>query len=223
MIQYGLMYLAYIYAYHFLAAYETALFTIFTPLYITVINDLFYRKFHKIFFIEAVSAVLATAIIVYFRLSDKNFLFGFILIQISNASFAFGQVYYKRLLKNTPHRDLQLFAVLYGGAVVLSGLSVLLFVDFSGISVTASQFYALIYLGIIASGMGFFLWNYGARRTNAGTLAVFNNLKIPMAIVVSLLFFGETADIVRLLLGSLILIGIMLYNEFRLKSIRLME
>jgi drug/metabolite transporter (DMT)-like permease len=52
----------------------------------------------------------------------------------------------------------------------------------------------LLYLGLIASGLGFFLWNRGATRVDAGTLAVMNNAKIPLAVACSLLFFGESPD-----------------------------
>ena len=44
----------------------------------------------------------------------------------------------------------------------------------------------LVYLGIVASGIGFFLWNAGARRSAPGVLAVGNNLKIPLAAAVFL-------------------------------------
>jgi len=60
----------------------------------------------------------------------------------------------------------------------------------------------LLYLGLLASGVGFFLWNVGATRVEAGILAVFNNVKIPLAVLVSLLFFREHADWLRLLCGG---------------------
>jgi drug/metabolite transporter (DMT)-like permease len=66
---------------------------------------------------------------------------------------------------------------------------------------------------VIASGVGFFLWNYGARRVNAGTLAVFNNLKVPLAVAVSLIFFGESADPLRLALGGGIVLAALFLNE----------
>ena len=62
------------------------------------------------------------------------------------------------------------------------------------------------------------MWNYGARRTNMGTLAVFNNLKIPLAITVSLLFFGEQGDLPRLITGGIILLGLIIYNEIQFKN-----
>ena len=52
---------------------------------------------------------------------------------------------------------------------------------------------------MLASGVGFFLWNLGATRVGAGTLAVMNNAKIPLSIAVSLLVFGEAAHLPALL------------------------
>ena len=44
-IQYGLMYVSYIYAYKFLEAYQVAILTIFTPIFIVIIYDLWERNF----------------------------------------------------------------------------------------------------------------------------------------------------------------------------------
>ncbi len=73
------------------------------------------------------------------------------------------------------------------------------------------QIGTLLYLGLLASGLCFFWWNKGAVLSNAGTLAAFNNLKIPLAVAVSLLVFGESANLIRLISGgAIILIAIWL-------------
>ena len=53
-------------------------------------------------------------------------------------------------------------------------------------------------LGIVASGLGFFLWNIGATRVGVGRLAVMNNAKVPLMISVSLLVFGERTNLASL-------------------------
>jgi drug/metabolite transporter (DMT)-like permease len=70
------------------------------------------------------------------------------------------------------------------------------------ISLNGSQLLVLLYLGLLASGVGFFLWNVGATRVETGILAVFNNVKVPLGILVALLFFGEHADWLRLVGGG---------------------
>ena len=74
---------------------------------------------------------------------------------------------------------------------------------------TPNQWAILVYLGIVASGICFFLWNRGARLVSAGQLAVMNNLKIPLAVAVSLFVFREPANVYTFLAGAL-LVGVAL-------------
>jgi len=73
------------------------------------------------------------------------------------------------------------------------------------ISMSLHQLVVLTYLGVVASGLGFFLFNAGARRTDIGTLAIFNNMKIPLAILASGLVFQEAVDWPRLALGGAVI------------------
>lgn len=216
-VQYGMMYSAYIYSYQFLLAHEVALFTIFTPIYVTMVNDLLNRKFNGWFFITSILAVIG-AVVIYFNKMSIESLTGFILIQVSNICFAFGQIYYKKIMSGASGiRDRDVFALLYLGAIIITGLFTAISIDMKSVTISSDQIYVLIYLGIAASGIGFFLWNYGARRTNAGALSVFNNLKIPLAITVSLIFFGESAEIGTLITGGIIIIGSLLLNQYIVK------
>jgi len=92
-------------------------------------------------------------------------------------------------------------------------LATLAFTPLATLRLSSIQVATILYLGAIASGLGFFLWNIGARRVNTGTLAVFNNLKIPLAVAVSLLVFGESTNITRLLIGGMIIISALVLNE----------
>ena len=161
MIQFGLMYVAYILAYQYLKAYQVALFTILTPIYVTVIHDAIEQRFHIRFLIAAILAILGAGIIVLSDISWIEISIGFFLMQV----------------------------------------------------LTKMQILSLIYLGIVASGICFFLWNIGARKANAGTLSVLNNLKIPLAILVSLLFFNESVDLLRLIIGGLLVLFAMTISE----------
>ena len=78
-VQYGFMYITYIYSYKFLKGYEAALFTIFTPLYVSFIFDITKRRFHSNYLIISLLAVAGTAIIVYKEIASSNFIPGFIL------------------------------------------------------------------------------------------------------------------------------------------------
>lgn len=213
-LQYGVMYLAYIYAYQYLSAWQVALFTIFTPLYISFIYDLLKRQFHLRIFISALLSVFGLAIILYRHPGSSQLLTGFLLVQVSNVAFAAGQVLYREFLRNQPHtEDKHLFALLYLGGVLVCLPAVLWSANWPAMVPDSSQWLTLIYLGVIASGLGFFLWNTGARKTNAGTLAVFNNLKVPAAMLVSLIVFGESAPLLRLAAGTVILLAALWYSK----------
>lgn len=215
-VQYGIMYITYIYAFGFLKAYEVALFTVLTPLYVTLTGDMMERRFNLVPFISAILAIAGAGIVVYSDVSRSGLIAGFLLVQLSNLAFAFGQIYYIRIMKQSSgSSDIGVFALMYGGALVLTGLFSAATVEFSALHLGVEQILTIIYLGVVASGLCFFLWNLGARKTSTGTLAVFNNLKIPLAIAVSLIVFGEEVDIIRLFAGGAIVVLALLINERR--------
>jgi len=203
MVQFGLMYVFYIQSFRLLAAHQVALFTIFTPLYVAAADDLWEGRFRPLHFWTALLAVAGTAVIVYSSWQRHSLLSGFFLVQASNACFAAGQVCYRRLLPRQPGwRDRDGFAWLYLGGTAAAVLAMTLFSSPPGLRLGGSQLLVLLYLGLLASGVGFFLWNVGATRVAVGSLAVFNNVKVPLAVLVSLLFFGEQTDWLRLLGGG---------------------
>ena len=214
LVQFGLMYIFYLAAFNSLQAYEVALFTIFTPIFVTLIDDAFTRRFNPLHLAVALITVVGTWIIEGHALQSREVLIGFLLVQASNLCYAFGQIYYRRLMAQHPElKDRQAFGYLYLGGLVVTALATLLLTPLSSVTLSTKQILTLLYLGAIASGLSFFLWNIGARKVNAGSLAVFNDLKIPLAVAVSLLVFGESTNIVRLLIGGAIIIAALALNE----------
>lgn len=222
-VQFGLMYIFYIYSYQYLKAWQIALFTIFTPIYVTLINDLLNKKFNAKFLIAALLSIVGAGIIVFKNGENLQLQFGFILMQLSNICFAAGQLFYKRirhiLVKTS---DAQLFAWLYSGAFAVSIINSLIVTDYSSLHLTSVHIYTLLYLGMLASGLCFFLWNYGATKVNEGTLAVFNNLKVPLGVAASIFIFNEQGDYLRMILSGLI-IGMALYVSEHYNSAKLKQ
>lgn len=211
-VQYGLMYLCFLRSFKYLDAYQAALFTTFTPLYVILINDIFTKKFNFYYLKVALIAVLGGAVIYYKNIMQTNILIGFLLVQGADICFAYGQVAYKRLRMQAPElQDQSIYALLFFGALIVAAVATTSFAGWGSASlITSKQLIVLAYLGAIASGVCFFMWNKGAVTTNTATLAVFNNLKSPLAIAVSIIFFQESANIPRLIIG-LSLIGLALY------------
>ncbi len=205
-VQFGLMYLAYNESFKHLQAHEVALFTLTTPIFVTLLADALDRKFRVRAFAAALIAVGGTALVVFQGQELQPTLRGLALVQLSNLAFALGQVAYRRLREKQPMlKDREIFAVLYAGGCAVT-LAIMLMRDVS-VTVTGSQVFTLLYLGILASGVGFYYWNVGATLVSAGALAVMNNTKIPLAVLCSLTFFGETANLPRLVTSLVLLTG----------------
>ena len=211
-VQFGLMYLAYNESFQHLQAHEVALFTLTTPLFVTLLADALDQKFRLRSFLAALLAVGGTALIVFQGKELRPTLLGLGLVQLSNLAFAAGQIGYKRLREKQPTmKDREVFAVLFAGGCAVS-LAVMLARDVS-VTLNTSQVFTLLYLGVLASGVGFYFWNVGATMVSAGALAVMNNAKIPLAVACSLVFFGETADLPRLAISLVLLTGAVFLAE----------
>lgn len=219
MLQYGLMYITYIYSYQFLKAYQVAIFTIFTPLFVTLINDILEKRFHPLFLAVAILAITGTAIIVNKQIHQNDIRIGFFIIQVSNLCFASGQVWYKKIMSRyNDIKDANIFGLLYFGAFIITFIAALSSTEWSTLQVNTKQVLTLLYLGAIASGLCFFLWNYGAKKTDIGALAVFNNMKVPLAVTCSILFFNEKGSIPRLLIGGVIILAALFINEWLIRK-----
>ena len=67
------------------------------------------------------------------------------------------------------------------------------------------QWGILLWLGVGASGLGYFLWNKGATLVTSGVLAIMNNALIPAGLLVNLLIWNHDADLLRLALGGAVI------------------
>ncbi len=207
-VQFGLMYLAYNESFRYLQAYEVALFTLTTPVFVTLFADALDRTLRPRALLAALLAVAGTALVVVKSAAVAVTISGILLVQASNAAFAIGQLQYARLrCRHAGLRDREVFGLLFAGGFALAGGAAVVRGAGTGVPLGPGHVWTLIYLGVLASGLGFFLWNQGATRVSAGTLAVMNNAKVPLAVGCSLLFFGEEADPVSLS-ASLAIMGV---------------
>ena len=72
-IQFGLMYVCYMNAFHYLPSHLVALFSILTPVYVVMIHDLRKRSFSKLYFAVAFLSVLGAACIRAKEILKENF------------------------------------------------------------------------------------------------------------------------------------------------------
>ncbi len=204
-VQFGLMYLALNESYRYLRAYEVVLFTISTPVLVTLLADALDRTLRLRALAAAALAVAGTALVTFRSTDIRLTLAGLGLVTLSNLAFATGQVLYRRLRqRETALRDRDIFALLYAGAAAVALLALL--PRAVTLVLNSTHLLTLLYLGVLASGVCFFLWNVGATQVGSGLLAVMNNAKAPLGVACSMLFFGESAPLLPLL-ASLAILG----------------
>ncbi|EKE75471.1 EamA family transporter [Gallaecimonas xiamenensis] len=205
-IEIGIMYLFLYKSYQYLTVAELLLFTIFTPLYVSLFADLFARRWPKHLWAPALLAVAGAAVIRWTELSE-DYWKGFALIQAANACFAFGQVWYRHQSKSTSLTHRARFAWFFLGALLVTALASALLADWQKLPVTPVQQGVLLWLGVVASGLGYLGWSYGSTLVSAQQLAVMNNMLIPAGIVVNVVIWQGQVDWLRLGLGSVCMAG----------------
>jgi len=203
----GITYLCLYRSFLYLTVPEVLLFTVTTPLYVSLIDDAINRKFSPVALAAAFLAVIGAGYIRYDGITE-SYLTGFLLIQTANLSFAAGQVGYANLVKRFPvdvpqHR---FFGYFFLGGLLIAGPSYLIFGNPDMLPDTTVQWAILLWLGIAASGLGLFLWNKGGTMVDAGTLAIMNNALIPAGILVNLLIWNRDADLFRLAVGGCVIL-----------------
>lgn len=207
-LQFGITYLCLYRSFAVLTVPEVLLFTVLTPIYVTLLDDALARRFSPWALLAALVAVGGGVIIRFDRL-EGEYLLGFILLQVANATFAAGQVLCRRLLVRYPveqplHR---FFGHFFLGALVLALPSFLLFGNPERLPQTAVQWGVLLWMGLFATALGMFWWVKGSTRVSAGTLAVMNELHVPAGLLVNLLIWNRDADLPRLSLGGAVILA----------------
>ena len=218
-VQFGVMYACYMRAFQYLPSHLVAIFSILTPLYVVILHDLRQRTFSSRYLVAALLSVLGAAAIKAKTIPTGDFWIGFGLMQAAGIAFAYGQIAYRDWKHGNPQtKDRSVFALLAMGGTTCAGIAGALLSDWSTLEVKPDQWKTIFYLGFVASGVGFFLWNKGASKSNPGTLAAFNNAVVPLAVLCSLFIFGESQSMdlengIRLALGSALILGALVVSQ----------
>ena len=216
-VQLGLMYCFYFQSFRFLTVPEVLLFSVLTPIYITLLNDILSKQFHKRHLLTALIAVLGAAYIQYSSINENVFL-GFMITQGANLCFAVGQVAYKHLLKSAPELENTpkhtIFGLFFIGAFLVALIAFFIFGSTEKLPTTSVQWGVLIYLGAVASGLGYYFWNKGAVMVNTGSLAIMNNALVPIGLIVNLVIWNKEADIQKILIGGSLIFASLALNEY---------
>ena len=64
----------------------------------------------------------------------------------------------------------------------------------------------LVFLGLVSTALGLYWWNKGACLVSGGTLAVMNNLHVPVGLLLNLLIWNQHEPLGRLFIGGLVIV-----------------
>ena len=220
-LQFGVTYLCLYRSFTVLTVPEVLLFTVLTPIYVTLLDDALARRFNPWALVAALVAV-GGGVAIRFQPLEGDYLWGFLLLQLANATFAAGQVLCRHLLARHP-LDVPLyrfFGHFFLGALVLALPSWLIFGNPARLPHTAVQWGVLVWMGLFATALGMFWWVKGSTRVDAGALAVMNELHVPLGLLVNLLIWNRDADLKKIALGGgVILLSLALNRAGRRASI----
>lgn len=215
-IQFGVMFLCFIKAFKYLQGNEIALLTTTTPVFVAIWASILGDRFRFIYIVCILLSVLGAGIIVWQNLPFNLIVKGIILMETSNCSFALGQILWKKYVSDTSSK--YMFSAYLGASLFVLPMC-LYNVDINSLSVTIPQILSILYLAIIPTGIGFWLWNRGSVCVKSSTLAIMNNLKIPFAVLFSIIIFHEKINVFNFVIGSsIILISIILLDVILKKT-----
>lgn len=195
-IQLGAMYAPYLASFRYLAGHEVALWTMTTPLYVALL-DMRLRRVFSPSLAWVVLLVICGGFVLAIRPDAVDYHVqpqGIILVQLSNLLFAMGQHNLRRLQLSPKDIVQQSFGYFFGallGALLWSALSGQ-YSELTNVNLTVEQFSAVLGLGILSTGVGFILWNVGASQVSIHGLTIMSDLKLPIAVLLAVLVFGET-------------------------------
>ena len=218
-LQFGVTYVFLYLSFRVLTVPEVLLFTILTPLYVTLVEDALNRRFSPWSLIAALVAVGGAAIIRFDQITP-GFLMGFFLMQLANFNYAAGQVMYKHLVirypSDLPHY--RRFGYFYIGALIVVLPAFLLFGKSNFLPQAPMQWGVLVFLGTVSTALGMYWLNKGTCLVNGGTLAAMNNLHVPIGLLLNLLIWNHYEPLGRLVLGGAVIGGAVWISQLGVKS-----
>ena len=121
-----------------------------------MISSLLSRRLNPRIHAAAALAIAGAALIVAKPDALGPALTGVVLVQIANFAFGAGQIFFKRTMAAHPDfKSLDVMALLFAGACVVTAAAAALTFDPDSFEITSTQALVLVYLGVVAAGLGF--------------------------------------------------------------------
>jgi len=192
--EFFLTYVLYLTSLMYLPAAKVAAMTLSTPVVILILDSALKGRFPALKIAVPFALAIVGTIILYNPASHahaKGQLLGFAAILLSNLTFAIASVVMRRRAGSSAIRITGVAQVFAGVMALVTSLA------WKGLpgSLSASLWAILIYLSVIATGVGFWFWNRSVNKLGALYPGLISNLKAPIAAVLSVLILGEVVSL----------------------------
>lgn len=214
-VQFGIMYSCTLRAFKYLQGNEVALLSTSTPMLVMICATILGEKFNWKYLFCVLLSILGAIIVIYKNVSFDFLLKGVLLMEMANFCFALGQVLWRKYIGG---EESKLMSTTYLAASLFLLPFAIFNKSFSGITITTNQWLSLLYIGVITTGIGFWLWNKGAKLVSSTTLAVMNNLKIPLGVLFAILIFSEKINIANFIVGSTLILSATVISNKKFKA-----
>lgn len=194
--EFFLTYFLYLTSLTYLPAAKVAAMTLSTPVVILILDSALKGKFPALKIAVPFALAIVGTLILYdpsSRTISGGQLIGFAAILLSNLSFAVASVVMRRRSGSS--------AIRITGVAQLAAGAMALVTSFAwrGLpgSLSATLWLVLLYLSVVATGIGFWFWNRSVNKLGALYPGLVSNLKAPIAAVLSVIILGEVVSVVN--------------------------
>lgn len=195
---------------------EAGLMIALIPIFVTIFSTLILKEKPKVIQLLFILVSFIGVIIIQTSKSTANFqadVLGFILLLLAVVSAAFFNIASRSASKSYKPHEITYFMMLVG-MLSFNGIYLIQLVSKNQASTYFSNLLSLevifpiLYLGILASIIGFFLVNYTLSKLPAHVSAIYSNIATIVSVLAGYFFLNESIGIYHLIGGTLIITGI---------------
>jgi drug/metabolite transporter (DMT)-like permease len=182
------------------------------PLFTIALLGLFGEKPPARAWLGAAVALVGAAVFLADKLGAPESLAGDLLSIGSAASFAVYGVVNRPLVKHYPTATYTAYTVLAGAVpLVLISTPAALAQDWTGLSV--ATWVVIAYMALLPVYVAYMVWNWAISRRGAAAASSYT-LLVPIASgILSVMFFGETFDLAKVIGAALVLLGLVALQQ----------
>lgn len=186
------------------------------PIQILLLAIIFLKE--KISFLKIFGIIIALAGVLVISFWGKKdapleieYIFGAIAVLIAAVMGAIYTIVAKKLLDRYTGLSLTVYSILLGSIALIPMINNSFFIEVSEMSING--WFALLFLGIFSTVIGYVIWNVALRMKNASDISIYLYAIPILSTIFSYFIFKDEITIMFILGGLLVIIGLIIVNK----------